>query len=445
MRSARRSTGGRSGRLLGVGLLCCAALSGCANLNEGAINYRRVHLTPKRPPLEASTGLALVQKYQRSAPDDGRIAKGDSISVHLSQAFIKDFYEMAAFWRFESEAELRGEIAVVVSAFELAEGKDLDFSPSAAESGRVVYYNDDVRKGQFLNFSYLPVYGPITYNGRPLVFQFYIIELDTGNEQLKPLLSSLAALGKTAYPPASPILSLLDTLGKAVLSGNKSDVIFRYSMVLHPDRGYVRAAYPVLEAGHYVFVRKEDRQAEEEWGPLTFDEQEGRLRLAKGQSFRGDTYLVLDIQKGFDATNLDLAQNTYGNLLRKLGEATTRSVTEVKGIIDGFTSEQVRTRTFGELRGLAGDLGRLGREEADRARRLAEELVEGLARQLQEEASRRPETLTADQIDYLLRQLRILLAGEPTVRALAGRGQLAAKQAEIVEGIVREVGKRESR
>ncbi len=58
---------------------------------------------------------------------------------------------------------------------------------SATKKGRLIYYSDDVRSGgHLLNGSALPLYGPITYEGRPLVFELTILELDVGEaEQVK--------------------------------------------------------------------------------------------------------------------------------------------------------------------------------------------------------------------------------------------------------------------
>jgi hypothetical protein len=245
----------------GAASLCALAIlfTACTYLNEGAINYRKSELRQEKSEL-----LVLRKKYQPAADGEAAIRKHDSISIHLEQIYIKEFHEIPAFWRLESSKDTRGEIAIVVRAFELSKGQDLDFRSTAAESGRLIYYSDDVREKQFLNFSFLPVYGPITYRGNPVVLQIYILELDSESEKLKPLLSTLAKVGSSLYAPASPVLSLVESLGGAFLSGNQDDVAFRYSLVLHPDQGYAGMDYPVLEAGHYVFIRKADRREPED-------------------------------------------------------------------------------------------------------------------------------------------------------------------------------------
>jgi len=443
-------------RVVGVSLVLML-LIGCAYLNEGAINYRKSVLAKENDKNERY--LNLMSKYVRASPEkESAIRKNDSISIHLEQVYIKDFYEIPAFWRGETSKDLRGEIAIVVRAFELTEGQDLDFRPSAVEAGRLVYYSDDVRKGQFLNFSYLPVYGPITYKGNPIVLQIYILELDTGTEKLKPLLSTLARAGANVYPPASPVLSLIETLGSAFLSGNKDDVLFRYSLVLHPNQGYADMDYPILEAGQYVFLRKEDRLAPEDWDRIKLDQEDGRLVLTtspasqatsrnggSGELYRDETYAVLAIQKGFDPTSLDLAQNTFGEFLTRLETDAAKDVSNLDVIVKKLAADQKRIRDFGELRRTVQDLSRLSSTETDKRSRLSNKMLDALAAQIDKEKECQGGTpdsekcrgaMAPDEIDYLLSKIRGLVK-DPGVAAMVSREDLKKEKGKINEAIVK--------
>ena len=137
--------------------------------------------------------------------ENGTFVGGDSLSVHLRTAYIKDFAEIANPLRVFTRMGLKanGEIAIVANAFEMNTGKELDFADT--KSGRLVFYSDDVLKGQFLNFNNMPIYGPIKYNGAPFAFRATIFELDISSEQAKALLGTVAQAGSMAYPPASPV------------------------------------------------------------------------------------------------------------------------------------------------------------------------------------------------------------------------------------------------
>lgn len=299
--------------------------------------------------VKCSSDITLTKKFQRCSCDDCIIKANESISIHLQRTFIKDFPDITK----------RGEIAIVVKAFELKKGQDIEFDNNIEESGRLVYFSDDVRKEQFLNFSYLPIYGPISYRGKPIVIQIYILELDeTEDKKIKSLLSILAKAGATAYPPSSPILSLLDDLGAALLTGDTDDILFRYSMVLYPTGGFEQVPYPVLETGSYIFIRKEERSEPELWANIGYDPYAGCvLDRNKGNPktgyfwYRDETHLIFQIQKGFDSTDLDLANYTYKNFISKMNLVETNKE-EIKIIFNKYIDELFKKKKLSKKRAL---------------------------------------------------------------------------------------------
>jgi len=373
-----------------VNVCCLFLLASCANLNEGAIDYRKSAADINGKPNQ----LMLIEKYSPGIFSDAEIHKNNSISIHLEQAYIKEFFELANPFKGEGKSDVRGEIAVVARVREMKAGADNDFNfgPKSEESGRLVFYSDDVQEEQFLNLSYLPIYGPITYEGGPIAIQLYIMELDTGSKKLKPLLSTLAASGSQAYPPASPILNLLDTLGSALINGGGNDRLFSYSMVLMPEGGFSKLSYPILEAGNYVFVRKEDRSEEFDW-EIVLDQRTGRLKVKDGDKigpeFRGETYMTIQVQKGFDPTGLDLSQNTLENLLQRIDSRDEEVGENLKKITQKYFNKNTQIRAFNQIMGLLNKLGRMKSADtyvaSETSKRYAAEAVERMVTQIKAE------------------------------------------------------------
>ena len=315
-------------------LLVLACCFGCAIKNEGAIDYRKTGTSASgKGRSKAAENAVFVKKYALNKDATNYFSKDDAISIYLNHGCVASFAELANPFQLETSKTTRGEIAIVAKVFEQSATMDLDFATKAPESGRLVYYNDDVRRGQPLNFSFLPIYGPRKYGGNPLIIQLYVLELDQDKTQYSGLLSALASIGAVAYPPASPILGLLDSLGTALLQRNSDDILFRYHFTLLPYSGNAGVNYPVLEAGNYVLVRKENRRSEAAWEGLSYDAETGRLTVPSLAATAGatqgaapvaetavagcpDTYMVLTILKNScTALDLDISQNTLSKFI----------------------------------------------------------------------------------------------------------------------------------
>lgn len=330
------------------------ALWGCStvNLNTGETDYRIA---------EESDGALQVKYAEPSDAGKKLIVPDQSVSISLLQVFIKDFSERAE--RFAAAAgfgTVRGEIAVVARVFEMKDGETLDFRRSATKKGRLIYYSDDVRSGgHLLNGSALPLYGPITYEGRPLVFELTILELDVGEaEQVKSLLTTLANLGAKAYPPASPVLSALDKLGEQLLSGAQDDIEFRYYFALYPNTGSDAVTYPRLAVGNYVLMRQEPNWVSRtsgvkqgfnpiDWNSLRYSPNHGRVvacgsgsRWPDCPEYRDLTYMVLQINTGFASVGLDVAQK-FSEFQTEMEAApdTAARVDALSGVIDKFREQ----------------------------------------------------------------------------------------------------------
>ncbi len=430
-------------------VLLLVMLHGCAVLNEGAVNYRKQKIAAKGGTTPET--LELVKKYDTTSLTDKAIlaARSDTVSIHLAQGFIKDFFDLPSLRRLEMFGAKRGEIAVVIKVTPLGDNAEMKFSAEALNSGRLIYYNDDVRKDQYLNFSYLPVYGPVTYDGKPLAIQIYIIEMDASDAQLKPLLHTLATIGSSLYAPAAPILSLLDSLGSALLSGNTDDILMRYSMTLYPGTGMVEANYPVLEVGNYVLVRRGNRNEGParqgdtpafDWDRVTFDPREGRLVWADapGTFFTDETYLVLQVQKGFTATTMQDSTTyvTFRDTLAKAAEASGQTLADAA---KAFTDQSINQAVYASLHNKIKEICNAAYLTEESTRFMAWNFVSELAVQTKKmneaDAAKKIGALTSVQFELLLSLLAE--ASDMTTDALttALKGAHDAQKT-IVEAIV---------
>ncbi|MFN0131343.1 MAG: hypothetical protein ACKVW3_02230 [Phycisphaerales bacterium] len=333
----------RSSILAGCATLPLLLAGGCASKNEGSTDHRLLTRRPD-PNCAAVPGcgeaMETASKFIDAPADGNAINKGLSITITLDTAFIASFQEMARPFLL-GDPEARGEIAIVVNVKEL-DGAGIDYSPTATESGRVVYYNEDVRlrervpatsggksssdPGQFLNFGGgLPVYGPVTWKGSPLLLEIHIIELDEEEaSRTRELMQTLAGLGAKAYPPASPALAVLDSLGSALLKGPQNDTELSYHVVLQPYTGRDNRTHSYLCAGDLVVVKRDHIRAglvgngpglgAIPWDELTFDRSTKRLRIMKDRviaDYRNHTYMVLNIRTGEDARANDAATEMF--------------------------------------------------------------------------------------------------------------------------------------
>lgn len=382
------STKGSFILLTAIILSIMSSLMGCAFSQEGAVDYRKaeiysgqepkndagnkavsevpppVPLTPKNdaenkaasemPPPVPLTPVKLIKQGRPSTDKDTVIKKLDSISIRLRRGLVRYFSEIS--FNPMRKFEPNGEIAIVVKAFEFGKGEDFNFGPEGIKEGRLVYYSSDVNKGQILNFNNMPIYGPIEYGGNPIGIEISIVELDVDSSKISSLLGTLANFGAKAYPPAAPILPVLDALGKSLLKGGTNDIEMRFTMVFDPAEGYEGISYPTVEAGNYVFVREDDRLNTTYWEGLRLDDNTGLLYKKKGdvyELYRDNTYLTIQFNKGFSSKNIDLSQNTFGEFLAKLEEEDARRAEDLTPFLNEvniIAMARVQTRNFSDAK-----------------------------------------------------------------------------------------------
>jgi hypothetical protein len=230
-----------------------------------------------------------------------------SIRLQLRQGFIKQFTEAGGQGAW-------GEVGILANVRE-AGGGSTGTQISDDGPGRVVYFSEGVREGAYLNFDSMPVYGPIDYRGGDLSIHLTIIESDEkDNARLNSTLETLAAVGGTAYPPSSPILLLLESIGKTFTSSNGDDTEFDFRMTLTNKPDNINNATAYLEDAFLIFIRQEPLERlydADDFSRIRFDVRTNRLKkliLADSNSgaashwvdFEDATYLVLAVESGLD-------------------------------------------------------------------------------------------------------------------------------------------------
>jgi len=285
--------GGKTASLDGNGLkgslaphllaaMLAVTAAGCTHINEGAVSSQHGALSKDNTRVIGEPGARFFPPTDR----DGLslIEEGQGFSVNILSAYICNFHEFG--WRDLTlsargskacdngsgdgggSAATRGEIALVANVVERTSSEANTRNISAKGPGRVVFYSEDIREsGQLLNALNIPVHGPIKYKGAPLHMELAILELDNEeNEDTRIMLKSLAALGSSAYPPSSAALSILSTLGGALLAGDQDDIEFRHRLEF--DRSLKgsngqnirsQAHRMPLAEGYYAFIRAENR------------------------------------------------------------------------------------------------------------------------------------------------------------------------------------------
>ncbi len=388
-----------------------AMLSGCASLETGYIDYRRaedpVDVTKKiaEYPAECAKDIDTSNKqksagfqsckpllgvrvFRKNVSRKTGIQPEDVYSIRLDYGYMQYVSEVpftvSKLIAGKSPFRARAEIVVLARAFEFdakpvtpankedgaaapaaggaetpvaSEASFVDLDSQSLNAARVIYYSPDVENGQGLNFSNIPIIGPVAYSGRPVGIQIIVLELDKVSEEMKGLLSSLASLGQAAGAlPTGGASSILTDLGKTLLESNQDDVVFEYRFVL--DRTVSQASYNAapFEEGRYVLRRLHYRNYNHIWRNLELDHNTGQLFVwTKGadgsdeqRPFTDDTYFTVNIvNHGRGA-----AEAAYVN--RKLSDL--RTAIEASATADNRTITQIDTDLKASAKALRGDI-----------------------------------------------------------------------------------------
>lgn len=303
------------------------------------------------------------------------LAPNDSVSIRLLRGYICDIRENAnSISELDSVARrgspgsikcigdsnkgfrTRGEVAVLAKVSErtTAEGAAFARGETAPNDARLIYYSEDIREtGQPPNFTNIPLYGPVKYEGHPLILQMHVVELDEAEAVAQQsLLKSLANLGAAAYPPASSALSVLDKVGSAFLSGQQDDLMFDF--LVEFDAGQRPGEPPTstlslpLAEGVYVIVRTSDRNRTVPWASMQLDHRSGFVQCRE----ENNTHPRCPIMFG----DTGQAEDAHENVLATKRAAFTYFVLQVRrnereGANTGFQTFQQLLNTPADSKG----------------------------------------------------------------------------------------------
>lgn len=406
---------------------------GCVQADDGTTVGAAGTTPPKTRPSGKKDAVKAADPCESVIPKDRVLRNGDSVSVNLLFGFICDFYESAQSPRElkrdfgtankkpkmcrevpENRAGTRGEIAVMASVFELGGDRKIVFQPDSTpdQSARLVYFDGDVREsGQPLNLSNLPIYGPVSYSGRPMYVSFYIAELDAAEAQeTGVILGKLAEFGAKAYPPASPVLSALTKVGTAYLESKQDDLIFDYKLSFDAIDG-ISPVVAALASGLYVFTREQERLVPFNWDKHCLDQTTGRLHKREDDGtcsrslttlYQDETYLTVQIKRNEPALDHDLYQTFHEFTGAKQDQASTPAA--LTASLKSLEGQVARTAAYDRAR---SQISKLASTVTAERRQAQEALMTALCLGVAADGTVSAEALSRDQMFYLVRRAEL--------------------------------------
>jgi hypothetical protein len=271
------------------------ALAGCESVNEGINDYRKADIDPNSAKGEPS---GITKKYQLTGPlnPDGNpspkatkenldvpIVDGNRFYVSLLQAFAGPDAGFGVDFLFQSKEEL-------VVVLRVRDSNDDN------KEGRFVFYSDDVKPGQFLNFSNLLTLGPTEYKGGVITIDLDEIRLKDNTKDIKRMLGELKDSEGNALGPDPEKRHTWHAGARDVFDAIESNIYgTRYTLTLMPSGGVSGLPYPRFEAGNYVLMRRKRGAPDVDWNKLKLNNNTGRLENDGGLEYADNSYVTIQI------------------------------------------------------------------------------------------------------------------------------------------------------
>lgn len=311
------------------------------------------------------------------------------------------------------------QLAVLAKGFEMspdaATGTGFDFSPSASNTARVIYYSDDIKPGQELNFSQINLLGPARFEGHPVGLSLFVTRIHgNSDKKMSPVLSSLATLGKNTTNP--DVVSALDVLGTRILEGQDQRLLRYDAMFLAAtkagaaDNVSAELRTAVFSYGDHIVVRKEDRESPFPWAKYHYDHATGHLHEKADCSDApvNISYAVLQVGPADEVAHAQ--QAAYSELRKSVADAAAAaSPSQAQALVKGATGRLVQAKLKQQALGLIAEALPTGRKPSIEVRtKLKSQVLTGMARTLSKkpEEAVDPETdYTLDTVDHLLMRM----------------------------------------
>ena len=158
----------------------------------------------------------------------------------------------------------------------------------------------------------------------------------------------------------------------------------------------------------------QERRSAFPWSTLYYEEETGRLfngRDDKKEAFRDETYVVVQIDKGYDDISLQLQQATLTELVEKINKSNATNEDELAKFARDFarTAGQLKNRAKARSALTKVERGNLSPQDAQSSVFELMEVVTGAVKTQQTDAS---DMLASEELESLLRKIRRLTRGK---------------------------------
>ena len=366
-----------------IAFACLLSASCAAHVDVGQADYRIAEPPQARTSCSGSSicdplsPANLERRYLPGAlPDEAPFQRNEVFTIVLEQAVMGPRISEAIVLGNEIGPSLGdyAEIAILANVFEFSPAAstedvrgflngttDMIAGKNAPDAIKLVYYSDDVRPNQPLNFDSIALYPRSAYSGASIGVQLVVLEVDSQSPAVGSLLSTLAEFGKGAMPTLPGATDVIFDLGESLFTGGSGDdKVLDYRFVL--AYGGDGSDFPKAEfaPGRYVLMRQQDRRSPINWNEFQVDHNSGRLfrklPLPAGATaeVRDRFYMTINMQRYPAGTSAEALNLQAWSAFRKtLDEAGTGSgdaaVIALESNLRSILLEQNSTRRTSDL------------------------------------------------------------------------------------------------
>lgn len=297
----------------------------------------------------------LVRRYQPLPTGNTEPFEGaDVYSVELEQGAVGEniLEGLILGHQFGTTAQ----IAILANVFEFASNEadagsrgfintpDLQRLTEKEKSrAKLIYFGDDIKKGQAFNFSTITLMPKTEYHGGTIGIQIFVMEIDAKPGPVFSLLKTLAELGKSAIPTPPGIGSALLDLGTSLAnSSSNDDKLFEYRFELTAPSGQPDTVKATFAPGRYVLRRMQRRLESADWSKFEIDHNTGRLYetdTTGRHEVHDDLYLVLNVMKYPKGTRPDYYDfEQWGAFREYLQKAADEKAVPINSVTNNLTA-----------------------------------------------------------------------------------------------------------
>lgn len=307
-----------------IGLLVFVC-TGCTHVDVGQVDYRvaeapivQKNCSSENMVCDPLAPADLKRRYLSSPlPELAPFQSGDVYSIELEQMVIGErLLEGMVFGKeFGPALGDSAEIAILANVFEFSGADaenvrsfvngstDMIAGKNGPDSIKLIYYGDNVKYRQPLNFGNIPLHPRSEYAGRSVGVQLVVMEVDSESGAVSALLSKLADFGKGALPGLPGAKDVIFDLGKSLFAGGSGDdKLLDYRFVLSYGSQSQDLPQANFAPGRYVILREQDRSVAIPWNRFEIDHNTGRLfyKAANGKpgsEVRDRFYMTINIKR----------------------------------------------------------------------------------------------------------------------------------------------------